>query len=64
MTERKVHSKRYVLSLMPEVFSHLEELAQTQTDSTGQHIAVATLIRNAIHEVYPLVPSTKNEESK
>jgi hypothetical protein len=52
MLTEKIRFKRYLLSILPETFTHLEELAREQTRRTGQFITVASLIREAVQETY------------
>ena len=54
MIEKSSQTKRYLLSMAPEVFSHLEQLVTQKVQATGQYVTVASLIRTAIQDAYPL----------
>ena len=64
MAKSNSKPKRYLLSMMPVMFTHLEELAREQTQRTGQFITIAALIRNAIQSVYPLVGQIEDINNK
>ncbi len=64
MTQKKAPSKRYLLSMMPETFRHLEEVAATQSRRSGQFVTVASLIRDAIQATYPMNNSEQKETTK